>query len=353
MQTEVFEAMLYDKLPGEIVKCRVCPWNCTIGNGQSGYCGVRQNIDGTLYTVIYAKATSVAADPIEKKPLFHFRPGTFVLSLGTYGCNMRCGHCQNWQISHVIPVKDFVNNKTFKVVEPPRTETILPADLINLAVENNCAGIAWTYNEPTIWFEYAYDGAKLAKQNDLYTVFVTNGYISQEALATIAPYLDAYRVDIKAYRDDVYELLCKVKSMQPVLDAAVAAKHKHKKHVEIVTLVIPTLNDDDQQLKGIASFIQKELGAETPWHVTRFIPHREFSNLEDTPIETLERAREIGLKAGLKHVFIGNVSGHPGEHTYCPKCNKVLIERHGYNLGSFNIDDANKCIFCGEKIAIA
>ncbi|MBU0686477.1 MAG: AmmeMemoRadiSam system radical SAM enzyme [Candidatus Margulisbacteria bacterium] len=352
MQTEAHEAMFYDKLKDGSVKCRLCPWNCVIDDGRAGYCGVRQNVDGTLYSVIYGKATSVAADPIEKKPLYNFRPGTRVLSLGTYGCNMRCGHCQNWQISHVIPVKDFTSGKTFKVVEPPRSEEIPPEKLVTLAIENDCAGIAWTYNEPTIWFEYAYDGAKLAKQNDLYTVFVTNGYINLEPLAAIAPYLDAYRVDIKAFNDDAYKLLCKVRSMQPVLDAAKAAKHKHNMHVEVVTLIIPTLNDDDKQLTGIANFIKNELGADVPWHVTRFVPYLEFKNYEVTPVETLERAVEIGYKAGLKYVYIGNVAGHPAEHTYCPKCKKGLIERHGFSIGAFNIDEANQCIFCGEKIDI-
>jgi pyruvate formate lyase activating enzyme len=352
MDTTAKEALFYDKLPGGEVKCRLCPWECTIAEGKAGYCGVRQNVGGVLYSVIYAKATSVAVDPIEKKPLFNFKPGTLVLSLGTYGCNMRCGHCQNWQISHVIPVKDFANDQTFTVVEPPRTEELSPSKLVELAIDNRCDGIAWTYNEPTIWFEYAYDGAKLAKQNNLYTVFVTNGYISLEALEFIAPYLDAYRVDLKAFNNDVYKLLAKVRSMQPVLEASKAAKHKHKMHVEIVTLMIPSLNDDDRQLKGIANFIKNELGADVPWHVTRFVPYLEFKNYAVTPVATLERAREIGLHAGLKYVYIGNVSGHAGEHTYCPKCNKVLIERHGFSLGAFNLDVNNRCVFCGEQLAI-
>ncbi|MFA4858540.1 MAG: AmmeMemoRadiSam system radical SAM enzyme [Candidatus Margulisiibacteriota bacterium] len=352
MVDQTHEAVLYDKLPDGSVKCRLCPWNCTITNSHAGYCGVRQNIDGTLYSVIYGKVTSLCADPIEKKPVFHFRPGSMVMSVGTYGCNMRCGHCQNWQIAHVIPVHDFASERTFEVVEPPRTEILSPRQLVDLALENNCQGIAWTYNEPTIWFEYAYDCAKLAKQEGLYTVFVTNGYISLEALEMLAPYLDVFRVDLKGFNDAVYKILCKIRSLQPILDAAVAAKKKHNLHVEVVTLVIPTVNDDNQQLENLARFIKNDLGADVPWHVTRFIPHLEFENYAVTTVEALERAREIGLSAGLRYVYIGNVPGHPAENTYCPKCNQVIIERHGYAIGAVKINDQNQCVYCGEKIAV-
>ena len=259
-------------------------------------CGVRENKKGKLYSLIYEKACSVAADPIEKKPLYHFHQGSRVLSLGTYGCNMRCGHCQNWQIAHTN--------------EGP-TDEIPPEQLVSLAKKNKCDGVAWTYNEPTIWFEYALDGAKLVKEAGLYTVFVTNGYINQEPLDMIAPYIDAYRVDVKGFNNDLYFKLAKIKDFSPVLKAAEREKKKWQKHVEIVTLVIPTINDDEKQLNGIANWIAGSLGTDTVWHVTRFFPYLEFKHLPPTPVETLEKAQAIGTGAGLKHVYLGNVPNHP------------------------------------------
>ncbi|MBU0501969.1 MAG: AmmeMemoRadiSam system radical SAM enzyme [bacterium] len=290
------EALFYEKLVDSKVKCTLCPWNCVIAEGGCGVCGVRKNIEGKLYSLIYAKACSVAADPIEKKPLYHFHQGTRVLSLGTYGCNLRCGHCQNWQIAHKS--------------EGP-TDEIPPEKLVVLAKENNCQGVAWTYNEPTIWYEYALDGAKLVKEAGLYTVFVTNGYINQEPLDRIAPYVDAYRVDVKGFTNDLYFKLAKIKDFSPVLKAAERMKKKWQKHVEIITLVIPTMNDDEKQLTDIANWIVKTLGRDTVWHVTRFFPYLEYKHLLPTPIATLEKAQGIGIGAGLKHVYIGNVPNHP------------------------------------------
>ncbi|MFC1511307.1 AmmeMemoRadiSam system radical SAM enzyme [Candidatus Margulisiibacteriota bacterium] len=289
------EALFYEKLSDSKVRCTLCPWDCKIAPGKAGICGVRQNIDGKLYSLIYGKVSSVAVDPIEKKPLYRFHPGTRVLSLGTYGCNMKCGHCQNWNIAH-------------KSSGP--SDFILPEKLVDLAKENNCPGIAWTYNEPTIWFEYALEGAKLAKAAGLYTVFVTNGYINPEPLDMIGPYLDAYSVDIKGFTNEFYQKLAKVKSFQPVLEATIRAKKKWKMHVEVTTLVIPTLNDDEAQLKSIADWIVENLGPDTPWHVSRFMPYLEYKHLPPTPVETLEKAKAIGIGAGLKFVYIGNVPGH-------------------------------------------
>ena len=345
------EALLYEKLKDNIVRCNLCPRLCTIGPGRAGYCGVRQNVDGTLYTLIYGKVSSIAADPIEKKPLYHFYPGTSVLSLGTIGCNMKCIYCQNWQISHIIPVKGVEKGKEYTIVEEFPTNYIPPEELISLANQYRCRGIAWTYNEPTIWFEYTLDGAKLAKKNNLYTVYVSNGYITEKALDTIGPYLDAFRVDIKGFTDKFYNELAKVPNWRTILDACVEAKKKWKMHIEIITLVIPTWNDDDAQLKDIANWIKDNLGAETPWHVTRFLPYLELAHLPPTPTETLERARQIGFDAGLKYVYIGNVPGHPGENTYCPKCKNLLIERVGYTISRFNIK-GSKCGNCGEEIPL-
>ncbi|MBU0671958.1 MAG: AmmeMemoRadiSam system radical SAM enzyme [Candidatus Margulisbacteria bacterium] len=336
---ELKEAMFYEKLPDNKVKCTLCPWFCKIAQGKVGICGVRQNIEGKLYSLIYAKVSSVAADPIEKKPLFHFYPGTKVLSLGTFGCNMRCGHCQNWQIAHV----------KLGQAKDPQLEYLPPENLVELAKQNNCQGIAWTYNEPIVWFEYSYEGAKLAKAAGLYTVWVTNGYVTFEALDTIAPYLDAFRVDVKGFNQDFYTKLAKIRDFKPVLEAAERAKKKWDMHVEIVTNIIPTMNDDEAQLKGIADWIVKKLGPETPWHVTRFMPYLEYSHLPPTPISTLEKARQIGLDAGLQFVYLGNVPGHKAENTYCPKCSKLLIKRVGYQTDLKNVA-AGKCGFCGQDL---
>ncbi|MFC1637523.1 AmmeMemoRadiSam system radical SAM enzyme [Candidatus Margulisiibacteriota bacterium] len=335
------EALFYKQLKDNKVQCTLCPWLCKIAPNKVGICGVRQNIDGKLYSLIYNKVSSIAADPIEKKPLNHFHPGTRVLSLGTFGCNMRCGHCQNWQIAHV------------KLDSPqvPGTEDIPPERVIELAREAKCQGVAWTYNEPVIWFEYSLDGAKLAKKAGLYTVWVTNGYITTEALDMIGPYLDAFRVDVKGFSEDFYFKLTKIKDFKPVLAAAERAKKKWNMHVEVITLVIPTMNDDDAQLKGIAKWIRDKLGPETPWHVTRFTPYLEYSHLPATPIETLERAQKIGFEAGLQFVYVGNVAGHKGENTYCPKCKKLLIERVGYQTEIRSVA-AGKCGSCGADLNI-
>ncbi|MFH1683598.1 MAG: AmmeMemoRadiSam system radical SAM enzyme [Candidatus Margulisiibacteriota bacterium] len=335
------EAMFYKKLPDGKVHCFLCPWDCKIAERKVGICGVRQNREGKLYSLIYNVVSSVAVDPIEKKPLFHFHPGTKCLSVGTFGCNMRCGHCQNWQIAHVKLGEGKV----------PSAEHITPEQLIESAKESNSQGIAWTYNEPTIWFEYAYEGAKLAKKAGLYTVWVTNGYVSTEALDMIGPYLDAFRVDVKGFTEDLYFKLTKIKNFKPILEAAERAKKKWNMHVEIVTLVIPTMNDDDAQLKAIADWVVNNLGPETPWHVTRFVPYLEYSHLPPTPEATLDKARRIGLEAGLRFVYVGNVPGHKGENTYCPKCQKLLIERIGYQTDVKKVV-GGKCGFCGQDLNI-
>jgi len=352
METFKKEALLYEKKEEGRVRCALCPRRCLIFPGKAGYCGVRQNVDGTLYTLIYGKVSAVNVDPIEKKPLFHFYPGSKVFSLGTIGCNMRCVHCQNWQISHVIPVKGVGSGKVYNVVEEIPAEYLSPESMVDLAVKNDCKGVAWTYNEPTIWFEYTLDGAKLAKQKGLYTAYVTNGYITPEALDTIAPYLDAFRVDVKGFTSDFYQKLAQVPNWETILEASVRAKKKWNLHVEIVTLVIPTLNDDEPQLRSIADWIVDELGEMTPWHVTRFVPYLELENLPPTPVELLEKARQIGFDAGLKYVYLGNVPNHPGENTLCHNCGKLVIERLGYEIGQQFISPGGKCGFCGAKLGI-
>ncbi len=332
------EALLYEKLSGSRVRCHTCQWRCTISNQRFGVCRMYRNQDGTLYSMNYAQASSVAADPIEKKPLFHFHPGTVCFSLGSWGCNFHCQHCQNWQIS--CPGID----------EPwEGSQEVPPEAAIQLAKRHNSQGIAWTYNEPTMWFEYTLDSAKLAKESGLYTVYVTNGYTSPEALDAIGPYLDAWRVDVKGFSDKFYRDLAKVTRWRGILEVARRAKEKWKMHVEVVTNVIPTMNDDDEQLEGIAKWIHDELGELTPWHVTRFYPQHELMHLPPTPITTLEHAYDIGRKAGLKFVYLGNVPGHNNENTVCYNCGNLVVQRLGYQTRVVGLE-GSRCKYCWAEL---
>lgn len=335
------EAILYDKLNKKMVHCRVCPRDCRIPDGSAGFCCVRVNEGGRLFAATYGKITSAAIDPIEKKPLFHFYPGTNVFSIGGAGCNLRCIHCQNWQIAHGRPSEDGFAG----------LRDLSPEQAVAAAKENGCAGIAWTYNEPTIWLEYTIDTAKLCRAEGLYTAYVTNGYATEESVDAIGPHLDAYRVDVKGFSDDFYKKLAGIKNWRSILDAAERAKKRWGCHVEIVTNIIPTMNDDEEQLKAIAAWIFNALGPDTPWHVTRFMPYLELGHLPSTPVETLDRAREIGTEAGLNFVYIGNVPGHPGENTYCPNCGHINIERSGY-LADIREVKSGSCSNCGRDLGI-
>ncbi|MFC2020260.1 AmmeMemoRadiSam system radical SAM enzyme [Chloroflexota bacterium] len=332
------EALLYEKLPNSRVQCHTCQWQCKINPDKYGACGMYQNQGGTLYNLNYALVSSAAADPIEKKPLFHFYPGSLAFSLGTLGCNFHCKHCQNWEISTA-------NTRTAQ----RSCQELQPQEAVETAKRYQCNGIAWTYNEPGIWFEYTLDSARLAKENNLYTVYVTNGYSSPEALDTIGPYLDAWRVDIKGFSDSLYRNLSGVPHWEKILEVTGRAKAKWNMHVEVVTNIVPTMNDDDQQLEGIANWIRNELGELTPWHITRFHPSHNMRNLSATPIETLERAYEIGQKAGLKFVYAGNVPGHSSESTKCYSCGKLNVERFGYQTTVSGLD-GSKCKFCGTEL---
>ncbi len=340
-ESAMHEGLLYDKRPDGKIRCRVCPRLCVIAEGRLGICKSRQNLQGRCIALNYGKVCSVVADPIEKKPLFHFHPGSRVLSLGTLGCNMRCIHCQNWQIAHA----DFFE-------DGDELRDLPPEKLPYITGNSDCQGVAWTYNEPTIWLEYALDGARACHDHNLYTVFVTNGYITAEALDIIAPHLDAYRVDIKGFRPETYKFLARIKEVEPIFAAAEAAMHRYGCHVEIVTNIIPTVNDDEETLRNIAAWIAGKLGPKTPWHVTRFHPYLELSHLPSTPIETLERALAIGHEEGLKFVYVGNVPGHQAENTTCPGCRRVVIHRDGYRVGSKDVKDGH-CAFCGEDLNIA
>jgi len=332
------EAKLYEKLPDSRVRCSTCQWRCTINPDNSGVCRMYQNRDGVLYNLNYARASSLAADPIEKKPLFHFYPGSLCFSIGGWGCNFHCQHCQNWEIS--CPPEN----------EPwQHSRDVPPQMAIDLARQYHCQGISWTYNEPTVWFEYTLDSARLAKENGLYTVYVTNGYITPEALDTIGPYLDAWRVDIKGFSDAFYRDLARIRHWRGILEVARRAKEKWQMHVEVITNVIPTLNDDDEQLGGIARWIKDELGELTPWHVTRFYPHHHLMHLPATPIATLERAYDIGREVGLKFIYAGNVPGHQSENTVCYSCGKPVVRRFGYDTEIVGLA-GSKCQFCGAEL---
>lgn len=332
------EALLYTKLKDKKVQCNICQRRCVISFEERGYCLTRLNKDGKLYSLVYSEVSSWAISPIEKKPLFHFYPGSEWLSLGTLGCNFRCPGCQNWNIAH-----DEVK------LDQKKTETITPEKSVALARSYNCKGISWTYNEPTVWFEYTLDGAKLAKKKSLYTNYVTNGYITPEALDMIAPYLDAFRVDIKGFSRKFYKKICHIDEFKGILETTIRAKEKWGMWVEIITNVIPGYSDDEDQLKNIALWIKNNLGEDTPWHLTRFIPHLELSDLPATPVSTLEKARDIGFKQGLLYVYLGNVLGHPAENTYCHRCKRLLIERKGLYITDYKIENGN-CKFCGMEI---
>jgi pyruvate formate lyase activating enzyme len=329
------EAYLSRTLEENKARCLVCQRKCVIPDGRKGWCSTRINRGGKLFSLIYGEVSSFSINPIEKKPVFHFLPGSRWLSLGSLGCNFRCPGCQNWDIAHW---KEGVMH----------TEYLSPEEAVAQAKAAGCAGISWTFNEPTLWFEYTLDSAKLAKAQGLYTNYVTNGYISEEALDMIAPFLDVYRVDIKGFSESAYMRIGHIKDVHRILEIAKKAKG-YGMHVEVVTNVIPGYNDSETELRAIASWIRNDLGPEVPWHVTRFHPHLELSNLPPTPVAHLERARSIGKEEGLWYVYLGNVPGHKGENTYCHQCGKLLIARYVFDVLK-NRMKGNQCPACKAVI---
>ncbi len=328
--------MLWAPLEDKKVRCALCARRCVIKEGGRGFCRVRENREGKLYALNYALASSVAPDPIEKKPLYHFYPSTTVFSLGTVSCNFRCLHCQNYNISQ-------------KPLEEARGYLVQysPDYAVKLAQDYGCRGIAWTYNEPTIWFEYTYDSAKLAKERGLYTVYVTNGYFTEEALDAIAPYMDAMNIDVKGF-GDFYAEVSKAK-LEPVLES-VERSVKKGIHVEITYLVIPGKNDDEESLRNFVGWAAG-VDVDMPVHFSRFHPDYMMLDVPSTPIKTLERAREIGLEK-LHHVYVGNVLGHEGENTCCYNCGELLIKRWGFKIEKMRLTKENKCPACGTAIKI-
>ncbi|UCD85571.1 MAG: AmmeMemoRadiSam system radical SAM enzyme [Deltaproteobacteria bacterium] len=346
------EALLYDRLPERAVRCNICQRRCEIPESKRGYCLTRLNRGGTLYTLIYGEVSTLMVSPIEKKPMFHFYPGSPWLSLGSLGCNFRCPGCQNWEIAHSRVGQEYPDAQieAQDISTGRGTEYVSPEQMVGLAEDYKCRGISWTYNEPTLWFEYTLKGAKLARGKGLLTNYVTNGYITPEALDLIGPYLDSYRVDIKGFSRSAYRRIAHINGFEGILEVAKRAKQRWGMHLEIVTNIIPGYNDSKPQLKRIASWIKKELGEDVPWHVTRFVPHLKLSHLEPTPVTTLEGAREIGLEQGLRYVYLGNVPGHPGENTCCYQCKSLLIERSVFSIVENRLDNS-RCPECGARIA--
>ena len=287
------EALFYEKLAEKKVKCVLCPHFCIISAGNRGICGVRENQAGTLYSLVYGKLAAVNIDPIEKKPLYHFLPGTYTYSISTVGCNFRCGFCQNYHISQAGGMKEIPG------------DAVSPEKIVEAAIENNCPSISYTYTEPTIYFEYAFDTAKIAKEKGLKNIFVTNGFMNREPLEKMALYLDAANVDLKSFSEDFYKKICKAR-LAPVLETLKRMKELGI-WVEVTTLIIPGLNDSSDELSKIALFIKNELGEGTPWHVTAFYPTYKMQDLPRTPVETLLKAQEIGTNARLKFVHMGNI----------------------------------------------
>jgi len=329
------EAMLYEKLYNKKVRCNLCSHRCKVADSKFGICRVRQNIDGHLYTLVYGETIAENVDPIEKKPLFHFLPGSSAYSIATVGCNFKCAFCQNWQISQVSEQGGEITTG----------HQLMPEQIVENARRHNCKSIAYTYTEPTIFFEYAYDTAILAKEAGLANIFITNGFMTRQALDTISPYLDAANVDLKSFREGYYKRVCEA-HLQPVVDSITYMKELGI-WVEVTTLLVPRENDSDDELNDIADFIAK-LDTNIPWHISRFHPKYKFVNHASTSIESLHKARDIGKKHGLRYVYLGNVA--EGSDTYCHNCNELLVKRSITGIERSNITQ-DVCPSCGAKIS--
>jgi pyruvate formate lyase activating enzyme len=330
----VKEAMFYEKLDDKKVKCFLCNHGCIIKEGKRGICHVRENKDGVLYSLVYGKVISMNIDPIEKKPLFHFLPGSTSFSIATIGCNFHCKHCQNYEISQYPKTHDDIIG-----------QDVTPREIVKSAIRYGCESISYTYTEPTIYFEFAYDCAKLAHERGIKNVFVSNGYTGVEAIKAIAPYLDGNNIDLKG-DDNFYKEVCGAK-VEPVKNTIRLMKELGV-WVEVTTLIIPDYNDSEIILRDIAGFIAS-VDPYIPWHVTQFYPTYMLIDKPRTPIKTLRRARDIGYEVGLKYVYEGNVPGEGGENTYCHNCKELLIKRFGFRISENKIKDG-RCYKCGAEI---
>jgi len=331
------EAWLYETMQNQRVRCRLCSHLCMIGNGKRGICGVRENRDGVLETRVYGRLIAAGDDPIEKKPIFHLMPGSRSFSIATVGCNFKCRFCQNADIAQMPADRDGM------VTGDPTT----PQQVVTAAQHRGCASIAYTYTEPTVFFEFACDTAQLAHRQGIKNVFVTNGFMSAEALERISPWLDAANVDLKAFHDDFYQRQCGAR-LEPVKETLRRLKGLNI-WVEVTTLIIPGLNDDPGELTRLAAFIATDLGPETPWHVSRFHPTYRLTDRGVTPMETLLQARAIGIAAGLKYVYTGNIPGRGGEDTICPGCGETVIARRGFQITDNRVRNG-RCSGCETAI---
>jgi pyruvate formate lyase activating enzyme len=332
----MYEARFYEKLEDQKVQCHLCAHECKIDPGKRGICQVRENRDGTLYSMVYGRVIAENIDPIEKKPLFHFLPGSRSYSIATVGCNFQCLHCQNYDISQ------YPRHHKGRIIGEPRT----PQQIVDQALASRSLSISYTYTEPTIFMEFAQDVGRLAKEKGIRNVFVSNGFMTEQSARALAEFVDADNVDLKSFRDDFYRKISKAR-LQPVLDTIERLK-KLGVWLEVTTLVIPGLNDSDEELTQIAHFV-KEVGVDIPWHVSAFYPTYQMLDRPRTPASTLFRAREIGLKAGLRYVYTGNIPGQGGESTSCYQCGELLIDRMGYTIRGFILQDG-KCPKCQAVI---
>jgi len=332
------QALLWEKDKDLKVQCNLCNFRCLISDGKTGHCAVRKNIDGVLYSLNYNKVCAANPDPIEKKPLFHFQPGSSSFSIACIGCNFQCSFCQNWQISQMAIEDGRING-----------QSITPEQIVDAAVRDGCKSIAYTYTEPTIFMELCDDCARLGKEHGLANVFVSNGYMTRQAIDHTKQWLDGINIDLKSFNEDYYSKLCKAK-LQPVLDTIKYIAKETNIWLEITTLVVPGKNDSDEEMKKITDFIASDAGPDVPWHISRFYPNYKSLDTQPTPIETLEKAYDIGKAAGLNYIYLGNVPGSKTESTFCKNCSKLLIERTGYTIGKNNITNSC-CPHCQTKIA--
>jgi pyruvate formate lyase activating enzyme len=324
----------FTPLEGGDIQCELCPHRCRVAKGKRGICRVRENRDGKYYSLVYGNPCALNLDPVEKKPFFHVLPGTTSFSLATAGCNFQCKFCQNWEISQASP-------------EDVYSYEVPPELIISKAKEIGARSVAHTYVEPTIFYEYMLDIGHLTKKEGLLNVTHSNGFISPVPLKNLCKVLDAANIDLKGFTENFYHELCGGE-LNPVLETLKTLKHE-KVHLEITNLIIPTKNDEMSVLKEMCLWIKKDLGADTPIHFSRFYPLYKLKTLPPTPVSTLEKAREVALSAGLEYVYIGNIPGHAGENTFCPKCKKMVIQRTGYMVGEINLK-AGKCRYCGKPI---
>ena len=331
------EAMFYTKQENNKVNCYLCARRCQISDGSTGFCLVRKNESGTLYSLNFGKAVSAAVDPISKKPLSHFNPGALVMSVAAAGCNFRCQFCDNWMISQDKEVA----GRNFP-----------PGDILKAAREKNCQGISYTYTEPTIYMEYAYETARIAHQVSFFNTFVTNGYMTQEAVKTIAPYLDAATVDFKGGADPgFYKSVMSVPNVEPIYETLKELK-LNGVHLEITNLVVPKIGDSLDRIKAMAVWIKDYLGKDTPFHLLRFHPDYKMTTTPATSMETMEKAYMTCREVGLSYTYIGNTPGHPAENTYCPNCNELLIKRYSFEITKWNLTKDMHCPVCNTGIPI-